>query len=272
MSHLPSLFVSHGAPTFALEPGLIGEKLRRLGRALGPLRAVVVISPHWMSDEVRVTRSSQPRTLHDFRGFAPELHEIEYPAPGDPDLADGIVRRLRAGGWQAATDERRGLDHGAWVPLRHLLPDARVPVVQVSLPDTLDGAGALALGAALAPLSGEGVLVVGSGSLTHNLFEVFNGAGDMAYAQAFAGWIRAAVRDGDRRRLASALAVAPHARRAHPTPEHYWPLLVAAGAGRLDETTVLEGGTTHRVLVMDAFVFGPMPSSSESLNEAWAEY
>ncbi|RFF27003.1 MULTISPECIES: class III extradiol ring-cleavage dioxygenase [unclassified Wenzhouxiangella] len=259
MHKLPSLFVSHGAPTFALEPGAIGEKLRLLGRRLSPIKAVVVVSPHWITDNIRVTASPSPSTIHDFRGFDPALYEMDYPAPGDPDLAGRIVERLQQAGWSARTDSGRGLDHGAWVPLLHLLPEASVPVVQVSLAAELDGESAWSLGRGLSPLAAEGVLVIGSGSLTHNLYEVFRGAEDTGYAEAFTGWIREVIEAGDTRRLKSALDRAPNARRAHPTPEHYWPLVVAAGAGSAMPTTVLEGGMSYQVLSMDAFVFGELP-------------
>ena len=259
MSTLPSLFVSHGAPTFALEPGMIGGKLQALGRRLSPLKAVVVISPHWMTETVRVSASDHPETIHDFSGFDPALYDIHYPAPGDPGLAERIVELLGDAGLPARTDPRRGLDHGAWVPLLHLLPEARVPVVQVSLPEDLDGENAWRLGRALSPLADGGVLVIGSGSLTHNLYEVFRGAEDTAYAEEFTGWIRAAVEAGDVERLKSALDIAPHASRAHPTAEHYWPLVVAAAAGQAGPATVLAGGMTYQVLSMDAFVFGPLP-------------
>ena len=263
MQKRPSLFVSHGAPTFALEPGVIGEKLKRLGRQLLPLEAVVVISPHWLTDTIRVIGSARPETIHDFRGFDPVLSDIRYPAPGKPELAGQIVERLRRAGWSADVDDHRGLDHGAWVPMSHLLPDAQVPVIQVSLSSVLDAKGAWRLGRVLAPLADAGVLVTGSGSLTHNLYEVFRGTEDTGYAEEFAQWIRDAVRAGDAERLKSALDNAPHARRAHPTPEHYWPLLIAAGAGALEPATVLEGGMSYQVLAMDAFVFGSLPGNGQ---------
>lgn len=263
MTRLPSLFVSHGAPTFALQPGAVGKKLARLGRALPSLEAVVVVSPHWMTESPRVTSSARPGTIHDFRGFDDALYALRYPAPGAPALARRVVSLLREAGWSADADPGRGLDHGAWVPLMHLLPAARTPVIQVSLPGGLDAHGAFALGEALEPLSGEGVLMVGSGSLTHNLYEVFRGTRETAYAHAFVDWIRDAVAAGDTRRLLDALNDAPHAQRAHPTPEHYWPLLVAAGAGRYDGTQLIDGGMTYGVLSMDAFLFGPSIATGE---------
>jgi 4,5-DOPA dioxygenase extradiol len=258
MSRLPSLFVSHGAPTFAIEPGLTGPRLAALGRAMPRPRAVLVVSPHWMTASPRVSLVARPQTIHDFGGFDPALYEIAYPVDGHPELARRALQLLGDAGWAPQADERRGLDHGAWVPMRHLYPAADVPVFQVSLPARLDGDGAWAFGAALAPLAEEGVLIVGSGSLTHNLTEFRSGPGEVeAYVGEFAAWVRDAVVQGDSPRLRDSLAKAPYARRAHPTTEHFWPLLVAAGAAASAlPVTVIEGGVTHGVLVMDAFLFG----------------
>jgi 4,5-DOPA dioxygenase extradiol len=270
----PSLFVSHGAPTFALEPGIVGPRLTELGAALPRPAAVLVVSPHWVTPAPKVGTVSWPGTIHDFGGFDPALYEISYPVAGHPQLAGRAVELLRAAGWHAEADERRGLDHGAWVPLMHLYPQADVPVFQVSLPARIDADAAYALGESLAPLSGKGVLIVGSGSLTHNLYEFRIGhARDEAYAAEFAGWIGEAAVAGDHERLRHALGTAPHARRAHPTPEHFWPLLVAAGAaGAAAEVTILEGGITHGVLAMDAFLFGgvahPDQGNRRSLSSA----
>jgi 4,5-DOPA dioxygenase extradiol len=260
---LPSIFISHGAPTFALEPGLLGPRLTELGQALPRPAAVLVVSPHWTTSALRVGTAAQPETIHDFGGFGAALHAINYPVAGHPALAERAVDLLQAAGWPAEADEHRGLDHGAWVPLMHLYPQADVPVFQVSLPARLDAEGAWALGQALAPLAGEGVLIVGSGSLTHNLSEVDFDQGRAAdYAVEFSQWIRSAALRGDAERLRHALSLAPHARRAHPTAEHFWPLLVAAGAAEpTGPVTVIEGGVTYAVLSMDAFVFGAMAPS-----------
>jgi len=256
---LPALFVSHGAPTFAIDPGVAGPKLAALGRGLPRPRAVLMISPHWMTrGGVAVTASARPETLHDFGGFAQALYELQYPAPGAPELAAQVVERLGRAGIVAALDAQRGLDHGAWVPLMHLLPEATVPVIQVSLPYPCDAAAALRLGQALAPLREEGVLIVGSGSLTHNLYEFRrHHGGDEAYVRAFANWVREALRQGDPQALLDYRRLAPDAERAHPTEEHFLPLLVALGA-RLDgdALTVIDGGIAHGVLSMDAYLFG----------------
>jgi 4,5-DOPA dioxygenase extradiol len=259
MSRLPTLFVSHGAPTFAIDPGQAGLALRAWGRLLPRPQAVLVVSPHWMTPTPRVGTAAWPATIHDFAGFDPALYRLRYPVPGHPVLAQRTMERLTQAGWPVQADDRRGLDHGAWVPLRHLFPEADVPVFQVSLPSRLDATGAWALGQALAPLANEGVLIVGSGSLTHNLYEFRSTHGaDAAYVAAFAGWVRQAVEQGDSVRLRRTLEEAPEAQRAHPTAEHFWPLLVAAGAadtGVATPGTVIDGGIAHGVLAMDAYVW-----------------
>ena len=258
MNRLPSLFVSHGAPTFALEPGLAGPLLARLGKELERPRAVLVVSPHWMTRTVAIATTSTPKTIHDFGGFASELYQIQYPAPGHPELAQAAGDLLAAAGHRVTMDAQRGLDHGAWVPLRHMFPAADVPIFQVSMPASLDAASAWQLGATLAPLSTQGVLIVGSGSLTHNLHEFRQDRDhDEAYASEFVDWVRSAVVARDRDLLVHALSRAPHAARAHPTVEHFLPLLVAAGASAIDApVTVLPGGITHGVLSMESYLFG----------------
>jgi 4,5-DOPA dioxygenase extradiol len=258
MAALPSLFVSHGAPTFAIEPGLAGAQLCALASALGKPRAIVVVSPHWMTSGVEITAAAQPETIHDFGGFPAALFAINYPAPGSPQLAERVQQALQLHGVAARLNARRGLDHGAWVPLLHLYPDADVPVIQVSLPLDTDATQAFELGRALAPLAHDDVLIIGSGSLTHNLYEFRMGdAQEAAYAREFAEWVRQAVLEGDMAKLLQTLERAPHAARAHPTSEHFLPLLVAAGAAsRPTPATVLNGGIRHGVLAMESYVFG----------------
>ena len=257
MSLAPSLFVSHGSPMFALEPGLLGPNLEALGRELDGARAIVVVSPHWQTRGVRVTGTATPGTIHDFGGFPQPLYALRYTPPGDPSLARDIAGLLQAAGFDAAIDPGRGLDHGTWVPLRYLRADADLPVLQVSLPFDADAATALRLGEALAPLRTRGVVVVGSGSLTHNLHEFGRGVRDPDYAQAFASWVADAVARRDIDALLDYRARAPHAERAHPTEEHFLPLLVAIGASSPAEAgTLVRGGMTYGVLSMDSFAFG----------------
>jgi 4,5-DOPA dioxygenase extradiol len=259
MDVMPALFVSHGAPTYALEPALAGAQLGVLACKLAKPRAIVIISPHWMTRRIEITATERPQTIHDFGGFPRPLYSLQYPASGDPILALQIQQLLADQGLAAHLDTRRGLDHGAWVPLLHLYPDADVPTVQVSLPFDTNEAQAFAMGRALAPLAQEGVLIIGSGSLTHNLYEVRLDDADAEaaeYAAEFVAWVRQAVLAGDANRLQQALKIAPHAHRAHPTTEHFLPLLVAAGAGSLQAVTVLDGGIRHGVLAMESYVFG----------------
>lgn len=262
MSRAPSVFVSHGSPMFALEPGLLGPRLQRLGTRLPALSAIVVVSPHWQTRGIRITGAPVLPTIHDFGGFPAPLYALQYPAKGDPRMAAQVLDALRAAGLHAEIDGQRGLDHGAWVPLRYLAPAADVPVLQVSMPHDLDAAGALRLGQALAPLRAQGVLVLGSGSLTHNLYEFRQHIRDPEYAQAFADWIADAVARGDVEALVHYRKRAPQAVRAHPTEEHYLPLLVALGASDAAEPRHrIEGGMTYGILSMDSFGFG-LPASA----------
>ena len=256
----PALFISHGAPTFALEPGLLGPQLTKLGGQLHGLAAVLVVSPHWQTPGIRVMTTAAPETIHDFGGFPRALYEMRYPARGEPAIAAEAALLLREAGFEVALDEKRGLDHGTWVPLRYLLPRADVPVFQVSMPMDLDPAGAFRLGHALAPLRERGVLIVGSGSLTHNLYEFRQDVKDPEYARDFAEWVAKAVVTRAADRLVDYRRLAPHAERAHPTDEHFLPLLVAMGASA--ETEIprhIEGGMTYGTLSMDSYGWG-LPS------------
>jgi 4,5-DOPA dioxygenase extradiol len=254
----PVFFISHGAPTFALEPGQLGAKLRAVGQQLAGLKAVLVVSPHWQTRALQVATTPKPETIHDFGGFPAALYQLQYPAPGQPELANEVVQLLTQAGWPVTADASRGLDHGAWVPLWHLLPQADVPVFQVSMPHQLDTVGALALGRALAPLRDQGVLIVGSGSLTHNLYDLAPpGAPAVAYAVEFARWVRRAVTRADVDALLDYRLRAPHAERAHPTQEHFLPLLVALGASvEAEAAQVIAGDITYGVLSMESYVWG----------------
>ena len=258
MTQAPVFFISHGAPTFALEPGLLGPQLHKLGAQLANVKAVLVVSPHWQTRDVKVTTTPKPDTVHDFGGFPAELYTLQYPAPGQPELANAAAQLLAAAGFATSQDAQRGLDHGAWVPLYHLLPKAEVPVFQVSMPVSLTTAQALEMGRALAPLRAQGVLIVASGSMTHNLYEIRQpDAQPEAYAREFAAWVRTAVLAHAAQPLVHYRAEAPQAARAHPTQEHFLPLLVALGAQQEgDAVQVLDGGITHGVLSMESYVWG----------------
>lgn len=231
MNTLPSLFVSHGSPRFALDAGTTGPALRAWAQAHDQPSAIVVMSPHWMARTPTVMGTPAPQTWHDFGGFPPELYQLQYPAPGQPALAQDVVALLQAAGIEAGLDHRRPLDHGAWVPLMHMYPEADVPVVQLALPASAGPAQVYELGRALRPLRERGVLLMGTGSMTHNLGEFFSGQTEAApYVIEFSRWVESRITRGDTSALLDYRRLAPHAQRAHPTEEHFLPLFFALGA------------------------------------------
>ena len=259
MSALPTLFLSHGSPMHSIEPGPAGAAWAALGRSLPRPRAVLIASAHWETAVPMVTGNPKPQTIHDFGGFPEELHRIRYPAPGAPDLAAEVVSLLKSSGIAAGIDGCRGLDHGAWVPLRHMYPDAGVPVVQLAVQPERGTAHHVELGRALAPLADDGVLIVGSGHTTHNLRDWMltrRRPQTHSYAQAFADWLRGRLEAHDVDALIHYRDRAPEASRAHPTEEHFLPLFVAWGAAGDDPRPALivegiEGGA----LSMDSYRF-----------------
>jgi 4,5-DOPA dioxygenase extradiol len=258
-TRMPVLFVSHGSPMLAIEESRFGRGLDSLGAALPRPRAILSISAHWYVGGSYATASLRPETIHDFGGFPEALSRVQYPAPGDPALARRVVGLLA--GRHAAATEDWGLDHGTWTALLHLFPKADVPVVQLSIDGRLPPQAHLAMGRALAPLREEGVLVLGSGGLTHNLrhaFGVMQG-GDAAtppWAATFDAEASRAVTARDETWLCQALE-SPLGRLAHPTPDHYLPLLYAVGAaGQADEATFPVTGFDLGSLSMRAVRFG----------------
>ena len=256
---LPTLFLSHGSPMLAIADTPAGRFLDGLGGTLAPPRAIVVASAHYLSDGVNVGADPQPATVHDFGGFDPALQRIEYPAPGDPALARDIVGALLQAGIPATLAPRRGLDHGVWVPLRRMFPQAEVPVVPLSVNPRGDAASHFALGRALSGLREAGVLVIGSGGFVHNLGDLDWQAPDTElapWADEFAEWMRQGLLNGQWADLLAWEDRAPHARRAHPTPEHLLPLFVAMGAaGEQARVELLHRSQELGTLALDAFAF-----------------
>jgi len=267
-THLPSIFVSHGSPMIALEPGEAGAFMQRLGpaidRAFGRPRAIVTVSAHTAARVPVVLAAPRHEAIYDFGGFDPKLRTLRYDAAGDPALAARMLQLLHAAGIEAQRVDQGGLDHGAWTALRFIYPDADIPVVPLAFVADDSPAAQFRLGEALRPLSEDGVLVLGSGSITHNLRRLFvNGLRpradqpEAADNAAFRHWIveRAKARDWDA--LFAYRSKAPHAAEMHPTDEHLLPWYVAAGAGGRDAVPLrLHDGATMGSLGMDAYAFG----------------
>ena len=254
---LPSLFISHGSPMLALQPGASGPALQRLAADLPRPRAFVVMSAHWESRELLVSGSPAPETWHDFGGFPRELFAVQYPAPGDPALAQQIVELLAANGLPARLDNQRPFDHGTWVPLSLMYPAADIPVVQVSLPSHMGPALQTRIGQALRSLREQGVLLIGSGSITHNLGELDWRAGPQSiepWAGDFRDWVVDKLSAQDETALHDYRKQAPYAERSHPSDEHLLPLYFARGAG--GEFSIAHQGFTLGALGMDIYRFG----------------
>ncbi|MHB1056767.1 MAG: dioxygenase family protein [Rhodanobacter sp.] len=264
MTTLPSLYISHGSPMTALQPGLTGERLAELAAALPRPQAIVMASAHWLSRQPQVGSTAEPETIHDFRGFPAPLYEMRYPAPGAPALAARVLQLLEQAGLAPLDNPAHGLDHGAWVPLHLLYPAADIPVVPVSIQPGSAGTNQgpvhqYALGRALAPLRDEGVLVIGSGSITHNLHDFGAGYGDerqAPYVQPFIAWIEQKLAAGDLDALLDYRRQAPFAERAHPTDEHLLPLFTALGAaGTGARAQRIDAGVDLGFLAMDIYRF-----------------
>jgi 4,5-DOPA dioxygenase extradiol len=262
----PALFVSHGSPMMALTDSPARDFLRGLGqgqglgRELGRPSAILVASAHWETRVPTFNSVAVNATIHDFQGFPPALFAMRYEPAGAPEMARKAAALLAEAGLPNAVDLERGLDHGAWVPLSLMYPAADIPVLQVSIQSHLDPAHHLRLGRALAPLREAGVLIVGSGSFTHNLRLLRRDAVDgpqPADVVAFADWFDAAIAEGRMDDLLAYRARAPYAERQHPTDEHLLPLYVALGAGGAAPMTErLHSSAMYSSLRMDAYTFG----------------
>jgi len=257
-SRLPALFVSHGSPMIAIESEGWGRHLREFAGTIPKPEAVVVVSGHFEAPTpVRITASLAPETLHDFSGFPPEISRIQYVARGDPELAARIRNLLGRSGISATLDARRGLDHGAWVPLRYLFPRADVPVIEVSQPFPRTPRDALRIGTALSSLRGDGVLLMGSGGIVHNLRRI-DPADDPArvatWARAFDEWMALRLADMDVPSILNYREAAPSAESAVPSNDHFDPLFVILGSAAPGERVhTLHEGFRYGSLSMRSF-------------------
>ncbi|WP_433736380.1 DODA-type extradiol aromatic ring-opening family dioxygenase [Pseudomonas putida] len=253
----PSLYISHGSPMLALEPGASGPALARLAAEIPKPKAIVIVSAHWESHELLVSANPHPETWHDFGGFPRALFEVQYPAPGEPRLATEVAELLNAADLPARLDTQRPLDHGVWVPLSLMYPQADIPIVQVSLPTRGGPALQTRVGHALAGLRKQGVLLIGSGSITHNLRELDWHAGPESvepWARVFRDWMIERLAANDEAALHDYRQQAPNAVRNHPSDEHLLPLYFARAAG--GAFSVAHQGFTLGALGMDIYRFG----------------
>jgi 4,5-DOPA dioxygenase extradiol len=258
MKPLPTLFLSHGSPMMALAECGATQFFQALGRELPRPRAILMVSAHWDTNVPAASISVQPETIHDFYGFPEALYTLRYPAPGAPDVARRAVQLIDAAGLGPTALGERGLDHGAWTPLRFMHPAHDIPVTQLAVQSPLGPRHHYAIGCALAPLSAEGVMIVGSGGVSHNLreFRTVPQGSPPAWMTEFVAWVRAALERGAHEALIDYLKLAPHAARNHPTDEHFLPLFVALGAAGAGARVTRElRGETDRAIALDSYVF-----------------
>ena len=262
------LFLSHGSPMTALEPGAAGAFWHTLGPAIEAAaarpKAILAISAHSLTGEPTLLAAAQHSTVHDFSGFPDALYRLRYDAPGAPDLAPQVAALLRAAGLPVHSTDEGGLDHGIWTPLRFMWPTADVPVLPLAFPPDWTPAQLFALGQALAPLAEQGVLILGSGSITHNLRLVFGAAGrppldapEIKACAEFRAWWADKTTTADWPALLDYRRQAPHGALMHPTDEHLLPFFVAAGAGAPSAGRRLHHSLTYGCLGMDGYAFGP---------------
>jgi 4,5-DOPA dioxygenase extradiol len=259
MDPLPTLFLSHGSPMRAVDPGEAGAAWKAIADTLPRPRSVLMVSAHWETGMPMATANAKPETIHDFGGFPEQLYKIRYPAPGAPGLATRVVELLKGAGITAGQDGCRGLDHGAWVPMMHMYPGHDVPVAQLAVQPGRDTAHHLAVGRALAPLTREGVLVIGSGHVTHNLRDWMGARSAkevLPYAASFASWLADTLAKRDDDALLAYRERGPGGARAHPSEEHFLPIYVAWGAaGRDAVADRVYRGFDGPALAMDAYAF-----------------
>lgn len=259
MSRLPTLFISHGSPMNGIEQTPSSEAWAKLGRKYPHPRAVLLASAHWETSLPTLSGNAKPETIHDFGGFPDALFQVRYPAPGAPELAAEAVALLKSSGITAGINGCRGLDHGAWVPLKWMYPDADVPVAEISLQPEMGAARHVELGRALAPLADKDILIIGSGHATHNLRDWMANPQrrePLRYAQVFADWLHERLTARDTESLIAYRERGPDAARAHPTEEHFLPLLVAWGAaGENARAERVFTGFDGGALANDTYIF-----------------
>ncbi len=252
------LFISHGSPMTLIEDSAGRDFLKTIGKYIGKPKAILAISAHWMTQSPVVSADPMPETIHDFGGFPEELYQMRYPVAGSEEVAHLVFEALQQAGIESQITPKRGLDHGAWVPLVLGLPAGDIPVLQLSIQPHRNASWHYRLGQALAPLREQNILILASGSATHNLRAITRSQHGKAphWVQAFVEWTRKAITENRREDLIHFEERAPFSRENHPTTEHFLPLFVAMGA--TDETAIpdiLHQSIDYGVLAMDAYRF-----------------
>lgn len=252
---LPGLFISHGSPMLAIHPEQVGPALERLGMNLPRPEAIIIMSAHWESNALEVSTSVRPETWHDFRGFPEELYQIRYPAPGQPDLAEKILGLFANASLTAFANNTRPRDHGVWMPLLHMYPEADIPVVEISLPISMTSDDIYKIGQTLAVLREQQILLIGSGSITHNLRELTR-TGDMSvvptWASTFRNYVVNKLSHSDFNAVLNWTTI-PEVERNHPTLEHFAPIFFAMGSG--SRFSIVHSSFTMGALGMDIYRF-----------------
>ncbi len=256
---LPALYISHGSPRLIVEPSAARDFLAGLAQTLPRPRAIVIATAHFGTGRPAVIGDANPGMIYDFGGM-PELRQLVYPAPGDPQVAIKVAGLWQAAGFAPAVASGYGYDHGTWVPLMLMYPEADVPVVQIAVQPELGPAHHFALGQALASMREENFLVIGSGSMTHNLRAFYSGdlapdAPALPWVAQFAEWMHDKIESGADDDLLNYRALAPHALDNHPTDEHLMPLFIAMGAGQAKGRRI-HSSTRNGVISMDTYAFG----------------
>ena len=253
---MPAIFIAHGAPTLAVDP-VKGEDYKKWGASLPKPKAILVFSAHWETEQLAVGETTDHSDLiYDFSGFQPELYRLQYRPPGAPWLIESVARLVNDSHQILLTD--KGLDHGVWVPFIHIWPDADVPVLQMSMPYTMSNQELFILGNKLAPLREDGILIVGSGGLTHNLSQMNpNDQGPPpTWAYEFDAWVEEVLTNSDVDGLLNWEAEAPYAKQNNQRPEHFRPLLITSGAAEGEEVTVHIDGFEWRIFTRRSVQFG----------------
>ena len=252
---LPGLFISHGSPMLAIEPQQVGPALARLSLNLPKPQAIIIMSAHWESDTLEVSTATRPDTWHDFRGFPSELYEIRYPAAGAPELAERILARLNQAGLNACANATRPRDHGVWMPLLHMYPEANIPVIAISLPMSMSSQEIYQIGQLLADLRQEQMLLIGSGSITHNLRALIRDGRSQdvpVWASTFRNYVVSKLQHSDPEAVLDWVNI-PYVHQNHPTLEHFAPLFFAMGTG--PRFSIVHSSFTMGALGMDIYRF-----------------